>query len=219
MSTEIYKFACICVRCSNISIVHTCDNFCNEKSSHKITGCAFRFLQHQGFGPSTIHTSEVHQFCPSNVAIFPPAGALLRQSRCKDGGLSWPWSWNSSRCFLKYRCHPVSGKRVDSWVWFGEWFEAVQQCDMPAFINFVYVIYGNTLVETGRWFRSATQTSIENARCRAPHLYNLAGEQMNEWLCCIWVFPKIMVPQNGWFIRENPGNTHIVKLNIFLGSG
>ena len=21
---------------------------------------------------------------------------------------------------------------------------------------------------------------------------------------CIWVFPKIVVPQNGWFIRENP---------------
>ena len=36
----------------------------------------------------------------------------------------------------------------------------------------------------------------------------------------MWVFPKIMVPQNGWFIRENPikmddlgtpilGNTHV----------
>ena len=23
-------------------------------------------------------------------------------------------------------------------------------------------------------------------------------------MLCIWVFPKIMVPQNGWFIRENP---------------
>ena len=21
---------------------------------------------------------------------------------------------------------------------------------------------------------------------------------------CIWVFPKIVVPQNGWFIMENP---------------
>ncbi len=44
---------------------------------------------------------------------------------------------------------------------------------------------------------------------------------------CIWVFPKIVVPQNGWFIMENPmnkwmiwggfttpifGNTHILWL-------
>ena len=38
----------------------------------------------------------------------------------------------------------------------------------------------------------------------------------------IWVFPKIVIPQNGWFIRENPmiwggfpiifGNTHMVIL-------
>ena len=28
---------------------------------------------------------------------------------------------------------------------------------------------------------------------------------MNEaFFCCIWVFPKIGVPQNGWFIMENP---------------
>ena len=23
-------------------------------------------------------------------------------------------------------------------------------------------------------------------------------------MICMWVFPKIMVPQNGWVIRENP---------------
>ena len=32
-------------------------------------------------------------------------------------------------------------------------------------------------------------------------------ESGNGFLCLlpnIWVFPKIVVPQNGWFIRENP---------------
>ena len=43
----------------------------------------------------------------------------------------------------------------------------------------------------------------------------------------MWVFPKIVVPQNGWFIRENPikmddlgvytpifGNTHVGMMEI-----
>ena len=32
------------------------------------------------------------------------------------------------------------------------------------------------------------------------------------WVGDIWVFPKIGVPQNGWFIMENPifGNTHLM---------
>ena len=32
----------------------------------------------------------------------------------------------------------------------------------------------------------------------------------------IWVFPKIMVPQNGWFIRENPMNKWMIWVPLFL---
>ena len=50
------------------------------------------------------------------------------------------------------------------------------------------------------------------------------------FLLTTWVFPKIGVPQNGWFIMENPikmddlggkrailGNTHITLKPLFLG--
>ena len=33
---------------------------------------------------------------------------------------------------------------------------------------------------------------------------------------CIWVFPKIMVPQNGWFIMENPIKMDELVVPLFL---
>ena len=32
----------------------------------------------------------------------------------------------------------------------------------------------------------------------------------------IWVFPKIGVPQNGWFIMENPIKFHDLGVHLFL---
>ncbi len=32
----------------------------------------------------------------------------------------------------------------------------------------------------------------------------------------IWVFPKIGVPQNGWFIMENPIKMHDLEVPLFL---
>ncbi len=66
------------------------------------------------------------------------------------------------------------------------------------------------------------------------HYFVSCSTWLNKYLY-IWVFPKIGIPQNGWFIRENPikmddlgentpifGNTHIyidryLCVDVFLG--
>ena len=36
------------------------------------------------------------------------------------------------------------------------------------------------------------------------------NSQVSDFLLVTWVFPKIVVPQNGWFIRENPMNKWMI---------
>jgi len=42
------------------------------------------------------------------------------------------------------------------------------------------------------------------------------GEAFHDLISWIWTFPKIGVPQNGWFVRENPIGMDDLGVTLFL---
>ena len=49
---------------------------------------------------------------------------------------------------------------------------------------------------------------------RPPEFKRRSGITNPHIYIYIWVFPRIGVPQNGWFIRENPIKTATVTMSL-----
>ena len=43
-----------------------------------------------------------------------------------------------------------------------------------------------------------------------------SSDPKNQWMSLSWGFPKIGVPQNGWFIMENPIKRNDLRVPLFL---
>ena len=94
---------------------------------------------------------------------------------------------------------------------------AIVCCCVPSCLNhFIIVVQKKSMQNHARSavFFASPFTIEQRRRGVAKNVArNISEKDIPKW---IWMFPKIGVPQNGWFIMENPINMDDSGLPLFL---